>query len=84
MVTDAAWYDLDKDKVNELVIVGEGMPITVFKLTKENFIEVTNSYFDKNYSGFWNKLLVDDVDGDGNVGYEEFLSGLKDSLNARK
>jgi calcyphosin len=25
-----------------------------------------------------------DVDGDGNVGYEEFLSGLKDSLNARK
>ena len=25
-----------------------------------------------------------DVDGDGNVGYEEFLSGLKDALNARK
>ena len=25
-----------------------------------------------------------DVDGDGNVGYEEFLSGLRDSLNPRK
>ncbi len=66
MVTDAAWYDLDKDKVNELVIVGEGMPITVFKVTKGNFTEVTNTYFDKNYSGFWNKLLIDDFDGDGN------------------
>ena len=25
-----------------------------------------------------------DVDGDGNIGYEEFLSGLRDPLNARK
>jgi Ca2+-binding EF-hand superfamily protein len=25
-----------------------------------------------------------DVDGDGNVGYEEFLNGLRDPLNPRK
>lgn len=66
MVSDAVWYDLDKDKINELVVVGEGMPISVFKVKKGNFIDVTNTFFDENYRGFWNKILIDDFNGDGN------------------
>ena len=65
MVTDAAWHDLDGDKKNELVIVGEFMPITVFKVEKGKFENVTDNYFDKTYSGLWNKLLIDDFNGDG-------------------
>ncbi len=65
MVTDAAFVDLDKDKRGELVIVGEWMPITVFAIESGNFIDKTESFFDKKYSGWWNKLLLEDLNGDG-------------------
>ncbi len=64
MVTDAAWYNLDADKIPELVIVGDWMPITVFKNTNGRLTEVTNSFFDKKYSGWWNKLLIGDFNHD--------------------
>lgn len=65
MVTDAAWVDLDEDKKQELIVVGEFMPITIFKVEKGKFENVTDNYFDKTYSGLWNKLLIDDFNGDG-------------------
>ncbi len=65
MVTDAAFVDLNKDKKQELVIVGEWMPITVFENTNGKFEEKTDNYFDKNLGGWWNKLLVEDLNGDG-------------------
>ena len=66
MVTDAAFVDLNNDKKQELVIVGEWMPITVFEISKDNkFINKTNNYFDRNYIGWWNKLLVEDLNVDG-------------------
>ncbi len=66
MVTDAAFVDLNNDKKQELVIVGEWMPITVFEISKDNkFTNKTNNYFDRNYIGWWNKLLVEDLNVDG-------------------
>ncbi len=65
MVTDAAFVDLDKDKKGELIIVGEWMPITVLGIEGNNFIEKTEQFFDKKFSGWWNKLLVEDINGDG-------------------
>jgi enediyne biosynthesis protein E4 len=64
MVTDAAFFDLNKDKKPELIIVGEFMPITVFGFNNNKFEDVTPQYFDKKYSGLWNKLLVEEqMDG---------------------
>ena len=65
MVTDAVWTDLNADRKPELVIVGEWMPVTVLGLVNGKLIDQTNTYFDKPYSGWWNKLLVDDLNGDG-------------------
>lgn len=65
MVTDAAFVDLNKDKKQELVIVGEWMRITVFENNTGKLVDKTDNYFDRKLSGWWNKLTVEDLNGDG-------------------
>ena len=65
MVTDAAWIDLNGDKKEDLIVVGEWMPVTVFINVNGKFENKTNDYFDKQYSGWWNKLLTGDFNHDG-------------------
>lgn len=65
MITDAAFVDLNKDKKQELVVVGEWMPITVFENENGKLADKTENYFDRKLSGWWNKLTVEDLNGDG-------------------
>lgn len=65
MVTDAAWTDLNADKKPELVLVGEWMPVTVMSLAGGQLVDKTTDFLPKEYRGWWNKLLVDDLNGDG-------------------
>lgn len=65
MVTDAAWVDLNGDKKPDLILAGEWMPITVFENIKGKLIDATLKYFDKKYTGWWNCLLVSDINHDG-------------------
>jgi hypothetical protein len=67
MVTDAAWVDLNSDKVNELVVVGEWMPVMVFGKQNNQWIDQTSTYLDKKYSGWWNKIVTGDFNNDGKV-----------------
>ena len=64
MVTDAVWIDLNQDNKKELVVVGEWMPVTVFAYEQGKMVNKTNTYFDKNYNGFWNKIAVGDFNKD--------------------
>ena len=69
MVTDAAWTDLNRDQKPELVVVGEWMPVTILTLTDGKLRNETTAFLGKSqpdyYRGWWNKLLVDDLNGDG-------------------
>ncbi|MEO6849652.1 MAG: VCBS repeat-containing protein [Mucilaginibacter sp.] len=65
MVTDAAWVDMNGDKKPDLVIVGEWMPITVFENDNGKLIDATAKYFDKQCTGWWNCLQVNDINHDG-------------------
>jgi hypothetical protein len=65
MVTDAAWTDLNADRKPELVVVGEWMPVTVFSWENGRLTDQTQTYLGKEYRGWWNKLVVDDFNGDG-------------------
>jgi hypothetical protein len=88
MITDAVWVDLDLDQKNELVIVGEWMPITVFKMENGKLINSTSKYFDKQYPGWWNTISVGDLNGDkrpdlviGNMGFNtQFRATEKEPL----
>ena len=65
MVTDAVWIDLDNDKINELVIAGEWMPLTVYKNVGGKLVNNTSNFFTKSYYGWWNKIEVGDFNSDG-------------------
>jgi len=71
MITDAAWSDLDKDGKTDLVIVGDWMPIKVFRFDGGKFIEANDivdpSSSVKNLNGFWQGLSVADMDNDGDM-----------------
>lgn len=64
MVTDAAWLDMNGDNRPDLIVIGEWMPVTVMISTGKKLENRTTAYFDKEYSGWWNKLLVEDLNGD--------------------
>jgi hypothetical protein len=65
MVTDAAWHDLDRDGTEELIVVGQWMPIRIFENSDGRLRDVTKDYFDQPYAGLWNTLLVEDLNRDG-------------------
>lgn len=64
MVTDAVWADLDLDKSPELIVAGEFMPIRIFSVAGNTLEEKTDSFFEKKYKGFWNKLWIGDLNSD--------------------
>ena len=72
MVTDAINLDYDLDGDQDLVIVGEWMPITLFSYDKGKFHNVTSSLGIKDSNGFWNTIEKADLNGDG---FEDLLVG---------
>jgi enediyne biosynthesis protein E4 len=64
MVTDAKWVDIDGDKKEELIVVGEWMQPTIFKYTSGKLDPVKNEIF-KDKKGFWYSINAADLDNDG-------------------
>ena len=64
MVTDALFTDFDNDGWEDLIVVGEWMPITLFKNNKGRFTK-----FKELKTGWWNSIAGADFDGDGDTDY---------------
>ncbi len=65
MVTDAAWFDYDKDGKPDLVLAGEYMPIRIFHNQNGVLKEITTTDGLSNSNGWWNRLDIADVNNDG-------------------
>ncbi len=74
MVTDALWMDYDGDTMTDLVIVGEWMPITIFKQSAQHtFSKIESSAPGLDGTeGWWFSITAADMDGDGD---EDLIAG---------
>ena len=80
MVTDAEWLDIDNDQDLDLVVVGEWMPITIFKNNDWYLKNATNQAGLDKTNGWWNCVFSGDINKDGiidlvagNLGYNTKL-----------
>ncbi|UBM59345.1 VCBS repeat-containing protein [Marinilongibacter aquaticus] len=65
MVTDAVWEDLDEDGDLDLIVTGEWMGIYVFENQNNKLVLSSKTDNLSQTKGWWNSVLVADVDGDG-------------------
>lgn len=79
MVTDAEWFDYDKDNRPDLVITGEYMPIKILHNDGGKLTEVTEAAGLSKTNGWWNRLTIADVNNDG---YPDIVAG-NHGLNSR-
>jgi len=85
MVTDAAWADVTGNARKELVVVGDWMPITIFRQTGGRLERMETTGLDES-RGWWTRLLAEDVTGDdrtdlvvGNFGHNMRLKATPDT-----
>jgi len=71
MITDAVWSDYNTDGQQDLIVVGELMPITIFKNKNASFEKVENTGI-QNFMGWWESITAADMDNDGDI---DFVAG---------
>ncbi|MCB0706807.1 MAG: VCBS repeat-containing protein [Saprospiraceae bacterium] len=81
MVTDIRFGDLDGDKVSEMVVAGEWMPIQVYHWSDGKYSE-TDLPGVQNTNGWWNCLSLSDIDMDGDLDIAAGNLGLNSRIHA--
>ncbi|ADV49749.1 FG-GAP repeat protein [Cellulophaga algicola DSM 14237] len=84
MVTSAVWVDIDNDEIKELVLVGEWMPISIFKKEGDKFVNITSRLQLEHTVGWWNKIVAKDIDKDGDIDFVLGNLGLNYKFKATK
>lgn len=65
MISDAVFEDINGDSKPDLITCGDWMPIKIWINENNQLRDKTNLYFDKSYTGWWNKIVVEDINNDG-------------------
>jgi len=65
MVTDAVWVDINGDNKSDLIVTGEWMGIEVFLNINKRLVQSDIFKNLSNIKGWWNELIVEDIDADG-------------------
>jgi len=81
MVTDALWADVDQDGRLDLIVVGEWMPITVFRNTGTKLERMAVRGLEHT-AGWWNRIISADFNRDGRRDFVLGNLGLNTRLHA--
>ena len=88
MVTDAVWADIDQDQDEDLVVVGQWMPITLLE-NQQGTLVVSTSFKIQDTteqqisaSGWWNCIAATDLDRDGDLDFVVGNGGLNTRFSA--
>ncbi len=82
MVTDAIFTDVNNDQNQDLIIVGEWMPIRIFINQRTTFKEASENSGLQNSEGWWNTIVAADFDNDGDMDFVIGNHGLNSQLKA--
>jgi hypothetical protein len=82
MVTDAVWRDVDGDGLLDLVVVGEWMPITIFRNAGHGRLKRLDVPGLEKSNGWWNRIIAGDFTGHGRTDFIVGNLGLNGRLRA--
>ena len=69
MVTDALWSDYDGDGIKDLILVGEWMPVVIFRNNEGKLTKFGSDSTLNNSNGWWFSIAEGDVNRDGRMDY---------------
>ncbi|MGI9541946.1 MAG: VCBS repeat-containing protein, partial [Cyclobacteriaceae bacterium] len=81
MVTDALWRDIDNDQDSDLIIVGDYLPIIIFRNQEGKLQPISNNGLEQT-SGWWNRIASGDFDQDGDLDFVVGNHGLNSRFKA--
>ncbi len=65
LVTASLWVDFDSDGWQDLIVIGEWMPIKLFKNNKGTFTDISDKALPGKTAGWWYDIKAGDFDNDG-------------------
>lgn len=84
MITDMTWADVDKDGDDDVIVVGDWMPVKIFINENGSFEDESESFGLENTEGRWNVIEKADLNGDGNVDFVLGNHGMNTFFKASK